>query len=455
MTTMFQKLLFSLTLISITGILSAQKTPCSSWEAFPKGVQTAKETHSIYRDFFKIGQYEKAYPNWELLYATVKSPKEVPNRHFDDGILMISKFMEKEPDSAKRAVWLPKLMQIYDDREACMGLDASNLAYKAYYMYSYKADADKTTTAFQKALDAGKEKTTYFILNAATDHILKQFEKGKTTKEETQKAIRTILSACEYGTTKGEANLQQYYKTSYDWILQRLDGPDKQLMDCAWFVKKIKPAFLTNQENRGKISEYAKTLRTQGCPESDSLLSVLTIKERQYRREDSIKQVQADSIHKASQTPEGIVAAYEVALAKETDTKKKADLHYNLAQGYFGLKNFSRAREHARSASALRPKWGKPWLLIGSLYASSGKMCDPTGVGRGFEAQVVTWVAIDAWNKAKAVDPSVKSEANKKIAEYAQYMPTSADLFQRGLKSGAPYRIHCWIQESTTIRAKK
>jgi len=89
-------------------------------------------------------------------------------------------------------------------------------------------------------------------------------------------------------------------------------------------------------------------------------------------------------------------------------------------------------------------------MLIGTLYASSGPLCGP---GTGWDSQVVTWPAIDKWQKAKSVDPSVAGEANKLIARYRQYMPAKGDIFQRSLTEGASFRVRCWIQETTTIRS--
>jgi len=89
-------------------------------------------------------------------------------------------------------------------------------------------------------------------------------------------------------------------------------------------------------------------------------------------------------------------------------------------------------------------------LLIGRLYASSGPRC---GSGRGWNSQIVTWPAIDMWNKAKSVDASVTGEANKMIAKYRKFMPTKEDIFLRGLKEGQSFKIGCWINTKTVIRA--
>jgi len=119
---------------------------------------------------------------------------------------------------------------------------------------------------------------------------------------------------------------------------------------------------------------------------------------------------------------------------------------------YVHLRKFSKAREYALKAAELKPNWGEPYLIIGRLYASSGPLCGP---GTGFDSQVVVWVALDMWNKAKSLDPAAAPEANRFIRRYAQYMPSKEDIFQRNLKEGGTFRVPCWIQRNTVIRAAK
>jgi len=113
------------------------------------------------------------------------------------------------------------------------------------------------------------------------------------------------------------------------------------------------------------------------------------------------------------------------------------------------LKNFSQARSYALKAAEVRPEWGEPYIVIGRLYASSGPRC---GRGRGWDSQIVVWPAIDAWNKAKSIDPGVRDEANKWINRYAQFMPNKEDVFIRNLQVGESFYVGCWIQRSTRIR---
>jgi len=90
-------------------------------------------------------------------------------------------------------------------------------------------------------------------------------------------------------------------------------------------------------------------------------------------------------------------------------------------------------------------------MIIGKLYASSGPLCGP---GRGWDSQIVTWPAIDKFEYAKKIDPSVTKEANQLIATYSQYMPSREDLHLRtDIHEGDNFKVGCWIQENTTVRA--
>jgi len=134
----------------------------------------------------------------------------------------------------------------------------------------------------------------------------------------------------------------------------------------------------------------------------------------------------------------------------KSDNLAKAPVALIISKIYYAhIKNFPAARQYARKSAELDPSSGEPLMIIGKLYASSGPLCGP---GTGWDSQVVTWVAIDKFEQAKRVDPSVADEANDWIRRYRKYMPTKEDIFFRQLKAGQSYTVPCWIQERTKIR---
>jgi len=68
------------------------------------------------------------------------------------------------------------------------------------------------------------------------------------------------------------------------------------------------------------------------------------------------------------------------------------------------------------------------------------------------KAKAIYWLAVDYYNKAKSVDPSISDKANGKIASYKKYFPTKEDCFFIGVKDGDTVEVGCWIGESTKAR---
>jgi len=144
------------------------------------------------------------------------------------------------------------------------------------------------------------------------------------------------------------------------------------------------------------------------------------------------------------------ITKFEEAAEGADDAEKKGRYYLYVAKVYYSHKrNFGQARTYARKAAEADPTSGEPYMLIGTLYASSGPLCGP---GTGFDSQIVTWPAIDKWQQAKRIQPDLAGEANKLIGRYTQYMPSKADIFQRNMKEGDSYRVGCWIQETTRVR---
>ena len=84
------------------------------------------------------------------------------------------------------------------------------------------------------------------------------------------------------------------------------------------------------------------------------------------------------------------------------------------------------------------------------MYASSAQGIFSESEKRG----LVFAAAVDKLQKAKSVDSSVTSEANRLINQYAGYYMEKEDAFMMGLKEGESVFVPGWIGENTTIRTK-
>ena len=107
------------------------------------------------------------------------------------------------------------------------------------------------------------------------------------------------------------------------------------------------------------------------------------------------------------------------------------------------------ARRYALQAINLRPGWGEPFLLIGDIYTRAVDC-----FADEFKKNAVYWIAVDKYIQAKSVDPSVTEKADERIQNYSAYFPDAETLFFNGLKVGDQYKIGCWINEKTTVKAR-
>ena len=141
---------------------------------------------------------------------------------------------------------------------------------------------------------------------------------------------------------------------------------------------------------------------------------------------------------------------YEQAAELETDKGKSSDYMMTLAQILFSQRSYSQARQAAYDALKYNPNNGSAYVLSAQMYASSAQGIFSESEKRG----LVFAAAVDKLQKAKSVDSSVTSEANRLINQYAGYYMEKEDAFMMGLKEGESVFVPGWIGENTTIRTK-
>ena len=108
------------------------------------------------------------------------------------------------------------------------------------------------------------------------------------------------------------------------------------------------------------------------------------------------------------------------------------------------------AKSYALKAASFRYGWGEPYILIGDLYAKTSRKCGE--LQTEFLKRVGYWAAIDKYEYAVKIDPSVKSKAANRIVKYTEQMPSKTDIFTEGLIDVPTYKIECWYTETVNVK---
>jgi tetratricopeptide (TPR) repeat protein len=133
------------------------------------------------------------------------------------------------------------------------------------------------------------------------------------------------------------------------------------------------------------------------------------------------------------------------------DIDKKAKAFLLLGNVYLGEKNYTLAKQYALKVLELKPSDGNAYILIGDAYAAGAGACGDNDLTK----RAPYWAAVDKYQTAKRIDPSIAPIADKRISSYAASFPSMETIFFYGLKQGEGYRVECWINESTTVRTSR
>ena len=454
--------------IVILGFSSAISAQCEKFDNYPYGAEEGKKVYFYFREHIKKKNYTAALPLWRDLYAHTPAGSEY---HYTDGIKIFEYLIKEESDEAKITTYQDTLFMLYDQRIICFKKTDTKkgdiLTRKAFAMYRQEIDNQTIFNTFKEGVTLAGKKTGHFILNPFAQTTIEAYKAENISKIEVQEVYAKLLEIADYHSENGksEKDIFKYSEAKENverTFRQKLDNP---IFDCEYYSKIYIPQYEANPDDVKNYRAVYKALIKGNCEKTMPLLieihtknnirleeekeqAFAAYKQNATKSKKAVWAYQAGEFEKSAQLfVEG--AAEEVDLSNE----EKAGMCFKAAQITFSnIKNFPKSRKYAQKALEYRPSWGKPYLLIGDLYASSGSLC---GIGTGFKSQVVTWVAIDMWTKAKQVDsdPFVIKKANKQIQKYTKFMPTKGDLHSRNMKEGSSYTVPCWIQKRTTVRA--
>lgn len=436
-----------------------EMSPCDNWTQLPNSDQVS-DNYVIYRDFLRTGEIDKAYGLWQGVYEVAPAADGQRNTVITDGIYFAQYFASQSQDPAEQAQYRDQVFSYYDQLEECFPTDGTMTGRRAFdYFYTYPGTISdrETYDLFKQAIEEEGMDVGEYVINPLASLTVKLHEAGEIDDAEAKETVdflRARIDAGVAGATTAEdqerMGIIEGYAPQRLAYFETVEG----FYGCEYYKDRYFDDFEDARGDYVELSQLAGYLKYGGCPADDPQLSQVIAAANEVKPAETATTRGGGGGFAALR--EGryrdAVTIFEEQYEATDDAARKAQLALVIAKVNYGnLKRYSVARQWARRAAENKSGWGEPYLLIGKLYASSGPLC---GSGTGFESQRVVWPAIDQWQRAKSVDPSVAGEANQLINQYTQYMPANEDLFMNGLSEGSTYTVDCWINETTTVRGK-
>ena len=472
-----KKLIFALLVLVATGA-SAQNGITNEFR-FGQGEDSVRciETITIVNVNLNNKDYATAYESWKTIF------NEFPVARVDtytNGVKLLTELIKKESDPAKKEAYIQELLSIYDQEIKYIDklqaitktkLSAGQLLGKkalAYMQYYKDAPVDTMYNMLAKSVEMEKGMSEY----AVTERFMKYSAlKYKQDKSHSEQIIDDYLNASIYivevldkyhdniersekkyqeeGNPRDSLNAIAYGKM-IDASRISKSNIDAYFINsgaasCEDLSKIYAPTLEANKENIEYLNKVLSVMSMLKCTNEDTYL---TAAEYALAIEPTAKAAMGCGYryYKKGEIDKAI-EFFDQAIELEASITTKAELCYKVGLIQYSLNNYAKARAYANKALSFNSKYGQPHILIAQCYGAANKWSEDDLMNG-----CTYFLCLDRLDRAKAVDPSVKREADKLFAIYSKHTPKIEDLFMRGYEAGKVINIGGWINESTKIR---
>lgn len=426
-------------------------------------------TDSI-RCITELSLYQEAYKQWKKTnyksaivndftkhwrWVFLNGPRASENTYVN-GLKIMDYYLEKAKTEEEKNAYLDTVVMIHEGRikyfpthyrtgksqvgdlKGKMGVDLFLLApercEQAYGILKESVEME--------GLGSSSSTLVYFF--RAT---IKMVKSGKADEElivDTYDEISEII----------DQNLEKYKakpKPLSQWenVKGSIDNTFEPYATCEVLVNIYGKKFEANPTDIALLGKITKILKKKKCTKSDLFFNAT---EALYKADPN--PTSAMLMGKMNIENEAYDAAskyYLDAVDMIEDPLEKADIYSDLGLIYNKLNDKVKARSYARKAIALNPADGMSYILIGDLYATSASECGDNDLTK----KAAYWAAVDKYAQAKRVDSELTELANKRIDSYSKHFPQMDIIFFHDLNEGDSYKVECWINETTTVRAAK
>ncbi|MBN1251079.1 MAG: hypothetical protein JXR51_11810 [Bacteroidales bacterium] len=405
------------------------------------------KTIFLFDQAYKNKKYNEAYKYWNFLFKFYPmSTKSI----YSKGTDVIEYKYKVENNNDVKEKWIDTLMKVYDQRIKYY----TDRKYPKGYVLGRKGKdllkyrQEDVETAYKileesiKLQNANSEDAVLLTFMQATEGMYRKEKIDAAVVVDNYSMISDLLA-------RRLKNIKEN-----DKVKQAIDGVDliftnSQAASCDKIIEAYQAKYNATPNDIPLLNKIAKILGEKDCTDSKLYFDVAIALDKAEPSAFSsyniaIMSFKKDDLNKSKEY-------YDKAIKMEKTDSLKAKYYYESAIVLSKLGQKVASRTNALKAAELRSDFGAPYLLIATLYASSG--CDEmTSPKSGNLSRISYWVAVDKLNKAKAVDPSIADQVNKLIYQYSSNFPNKEDAFFYGITKGINVTVGCWINETTTAR---
>lgn len=428
-----------------------------------KAQEDCETDYSLYREYISHWKQAKYNPqninqqmitSWRNVYNNCPTLRQ--NTYLDGVTIMTYAFIRPEKNTEIRDKYVDTLIMIYDKRAEYFpngknGSQVGNImGRKGIDIYTWAPHRyEEAYNALKQAIDLDGNNSNYAFINTYFTTVITMVKNGKLEESAILDEYDRLSGIVDHNIKVNTEMANEKLLNNFSETKANLDVAVQPYANCEDLVRIYQPKFDANPNDVELLTKIAQVLEKRKCDDSQLYLAV------------------AVNLHKVNPSPESAyligkkylaekdynqATTYLLQSTKSSNTDWAHQSYIYLAQIMNMNKNYEQGRTYARKAYELDKTNGEPFIIIGQLYAASAKDCGTDE----FYSKTAFWAAVDQFEKAKSVDPSLTSKANELINVYVHYFPTIENIFFNGFEEGQEFTIdNCWIKEKTKVRAAK
>lgn len=399
---------------------------------------------SLYQEYWNQGNRKLAFEPWREVFFNCPQASE---NTFIRGVTLLKNKYSEETDPIRRDAWVDTLMLLHDKRNEYFNKEGFVLGRKASDLYQMRPNnVQEIFELTSRSIELEGNASQADVLIIHMQMLIRLVEAGVRDQEEILETYDKLMNIVEYN-LKNNPGDNRFYEPAQ----ANIESMFEPFATCENIISLYGPRFESNPENIELLEKITSMLDKQGCTDTEMFYNTTLNLHRLKPTAQSAflmgrMERDAQNFNEALRYFGQAVELYEDDDDKFTALLLMADISYRQ------LRQFSQARNYALRAAEYDPNNGRPYLLIGEMYAASASQCGNNDLAKN----AVYWVAVDKFAQARSIDedPVVQERANQLINTYSQYYPNKEETFFHGLDDGDSYRVECWINETTRVRSR-
>ena len=429
------------------------------------------ETLSIFSELAKSKNYTAAYTPW--MEIRKRNPK------FNKAIFVygerILKYKIDNSEGEEKINFINDMLKLWKERKAVFPNVTPSGAYmaKAFQLeYDYRKILHKTNEVLYACFDTAyttdaktftnpKSLYTYFSLmvdlyDSEGKTAQQLFSKYDDISEKIEFEVKNYTNKRNaYLDEEGQVKemgrkearkLKSYdsYLRAYDKIAGSIDTKLGSRANCENLIPLYQRDFEEFKNDGVWLQRAMNRMYAKGC--NDDPLFVKIVEQKNALEPNADTAFYLGILKgKAGKSSEAL-SYYNQAVELESDNFEKSKILYKIATNFKKKGRYGQARTYFMKVLRANPSMGRAHLAIAAMYAKSANDCGTDN----FSKRAVYWLAAKEAAKAGRIDPTMKKNAAKSIANYEAKAPTKSEIFSSG-RASQVIKVECWIQRSLTV----